>query len=98
MMILIIGFFITLAVLALSNFLEVNFQVMADAGIVKKIFIYLGNSIISGLIMGFTGAAMAAGIGDENAGEALVLLFGIGIALGFGLGIIFTGLWQYFAK
>lgn len=97
MTILISGTLITLALLALANFLEVKFNAFQDAGLMKKILIYLGNSVLSSLAMAILGAALGAGVGDESAGDAVIFLFLAGLGIGFVLGLIFTGAWQYFA-
>lgn len=97
MIILISGTLLTLTLLSLVNFLEVKFNAFQEAGILKKILIYSGNSVLAGILMAVTGALAGAAIGDEIAGKAAVLLFFAGIGIGILLGLIFTGVWQYFA-
>lgn len=97
MTILISGTLIILAMLALTNFLEVKFQAFQDASLLKKILIYLGNSVLSSIATGFLGGMLGAGVGDESAGDAVIFLLLAGLGIGFALGLIFTGVWQYFA-
>lgn len=97
MIILISGTLLALALLSLVNFLEVKFSAFQGAGIMKKILIYSGNSVLAGILMAVTGALAGAAIGDDIAGKAAVLLFFAGVGVGILLGLVFTGLWPYFA-
>lgn len=95
------GFFIAMvimvALMVLGNFTEHKYWISSESSWWVRVGFSSLNAVLLGLGLGITGFLMGASIGDENAGQAAVYFFFIGLGVGAALGFAVSIIWNFFA-